>query len=181
MLEIRLHGRGGQGAVTGAEIIAQAAIQKGLYAQAFPSFGPERRGAPVQAFLRISTEPIRIRTKIYNPDAIILLDPTLIGSVRPEEGLKKEGFLIINSAKDRTELKKLFGDFKIAKVDASKIAKEEIGIPITNTTMIGAFLKAYNVLRLEDVDEIVKNRFGQVATKNIKAYRRAYEETVIIE
>jgi pyruvate ferredoxin oxidoreductase gamma subunit len=181
MLEVRLHGRGGQGAVTGAEVIAQAAIRKGLYAQAFPSFGPERRGAPVQAFLRISEGPIRIRTKIYEPDTIIILDPTLIGSVNPADGLKDGGFVIINTTKEADELKRLFPRARIAKVDASRIAREEIGIAITNITMIGAFLKAYGVLHPDDVDEVVKERFGVLAPKNIGAYRRAYRETVIID
>lgn len=181
VLEVRLHGRGGQGAVTGAEILAQAAIRKGLFAQAFPSFGPERRGAPVQAFLRISKGPIRMRTKIYEPDAVIILDATLIGSVNPKEGLKEGGFVVINTTKDGEELKRLFPGARIAKVDASRIAGEEIGIPITNTTMIGAFLKVYEIIGLEDVDEVVKERFGAVAERNIRAYRRAYEETVVIE
>lgn len=181
MIEVRWHGRGGQGAVTGAEILAQAAIRCGLFAQAFPSFGPERRGAPVQAFLRISDKPILIRSKIYNPDAIIVLDSTLIGSVHLDEGLKEKGFVIINTTMDGAKLKELFKNAKIAKVDASKIAKEEMSLPITNTTMIGPFLKVYNLIGLEDVDEILKERFGPLATKNIRAYRRAYEETVIID
>jgi len=105
MIEVRLHGRGGQGAVTSAELLAQAAIGIGQYAQAFPSFGPERRGAPVQAFLRISEKPIRLRSKIYKPDNIIILDPTLLGSVNPAEGLKQNGFVVINSNKSGDELK----------------------------------------------------------------------------
>ena len=99
MIEVRFHGRGGQGAVTSAEIVAQAAINEGLYAQAFPNFGPERRGAPVLAFLRVSDKPIRIRSKVYQPDVIVILDPTLLLSASPTDGLKKEGFVVINSNK----------------------------------------------------------------------------------
>ena len=99
MLEVRFHGRGGQGAVTSAEIIAQAAIKQGMSAQAFPSFGPERRGAPVQAFLRLSDRPIRLRSKVYKPDSVLILDPTLVESANPTAGLKEGGYIVINSNK----------------------------------------------------------------------------------
>jgi 2-oxoacid:acceptor oxidoreductase gamma subunit (pyruvate/2-ketoisovalerate family) len=180
MIEVRFHGRGGQGAVTSAEIVAQAAIAKGLYAQAFPSFGPERRGAPVQAFMRISDKPIRLRSKVYKPDHVIILDPTLLGAVNPSEGLKHEGFVIINSNKSAEELKEIFPDHNIAYVDASKIAKEELGVPITNTTMLGALLKIADVIPLDALEEPVRHRFGVVAQKNINAYKRAYNETAIV-
>ena len=124
MIEVRFHGRGGQGAVTSAELIAQAAISKGKYAQAFPSFGPERRGAPVLAFLRVSEKPIRLRSRVYKPDAVIILDATLLGTVNPAEGLK-DGFVIINTHKPSEELRMLFPGHNIAYVDASKIAKED--------------------------------------------------------
>ena len=181
MIEVRFHGRGGQGAVTSAEIIAQAAIKKGLYAQAFPSFGPERRGAPVQAFLRVSDKPIRLRSKVYKPDHVIILDSTLLGAVNPTDGLKKDGFVIINSNKSADELKKIFPGHNIAYVDASKIAREELGVPITNTTMLGSLIKATNVVDIEALEEPIRNRFGVVAQKNINAYMRAYKDTVIIK
>ncbi|MEN6616692.1 MAG: 2-oxoacid:acceptor oxidoreductase family protein, partial [Syntrophorhabdus sp.] len=138
MLEVRFHGRGGQGAVTSAEIIAQAAIKQGMRAQAFPSFGPERRGAPVQAFLRVSDKPIRLRSKVYKPDSVLILDPTLVASANPTAGLKDGGYVIINSNKSVDELKQTFPGKNIIAVDATKIAKEELGVPITNTTMLGA-------------------------------------------
>jgi len=181
MIEVRFHGRGGQGAVTSAEIIAQAAIKKGLYAQAFPSFGPERRGAPVQAFLRVSDKPIRLRSKVYKPDHVIILDSTLLGAVNPTDGLKKEGFIIINSNKSADELKKIFPGHNIAYIDASKIAREELGVPITNTTMLGSLIKATNVVDIEALEEPIRNRFGVIAQKNINAYMRAYKDTVIIK
>jgi 2-oxoacid:acceptor oxidoreductase gamma subunit (pyruvate/2-ketoisovalerate family) len=181
MIEVRFHGRGGQGAVTSAEIIAQAAIALGMYAQAFPSFGPERRGAPVQAFLRVSDTQIRLRSKVYQPDHVIILDATLLGTVNPTEGLKHDGFVIINSNKSAVELKKLFPDHNIAFVDASKIAKEELGVPITNTTMLGSLLKVMDILTPESLEQPVRNRFGVVAQKNINAYMRAYKETVVLK
>jgi 2-oxoacid:acceptor oxidoreductase gamma subunit (pyruvate/2-ketoisovalerate family) len=181
MIEVRFHGRGGQGAVTSAELVAQAAISKGLFAQAFPSFGPERRGAPVQAFLRVSEGPIRLRSKVYRPDAVIILDATLLGTVNATDGLKKDGFVIINSNKTAEQLEEVFPGINIAFVDASKIAKEELGVPITNTTMLGSLVKVTNLISLESLEGPVKARFGVIAQKNINAYMRAYNETVIIK
>ncbi len=181
MLEVRFHGRGGQGAVTSAEIVAQAAIKQGMRAQAFPSFGPERRGAPVQAFLRVSDKPIRLRSKVYKPDSVLILDPTLIASANPAAGLKKGGYIIINSNKSAEELKKTFPGQNIISVDASKIAKEELGVPITNTTMLGALVRATRVVELSALEEPVRNRFGVNGQKNINAYTRAYNEATVIE
>ncbi|HOJ42850.1 MAG TPA: pyruvate ferredoxin oxidoreductase subunit gamma [Syntrophorhabdaceae bacterium] len=181
MKEVRFHGRGGQGAVTSAELVAQAAVKSNMYAQAFPSFGPERRGAPVQAFLRVSDKPIKLRAKIYEPDYVVILDSTLIGVVNPAEGLKPDGIVIINSSKSAEELKSLFPGYTIACVDATKIAKEEMGVPITNTTMLGALLKASGILDISFLEEPVKERFGVIAEKNINAYKRAFNETKIIK
>lgn len=180
MTEIRFHGRGGQGAVTSAELVAQAAIGEGLYAQAFPNFGPERRGAPVLSFLRVSDKPIRIRSKVYKPDVIVILDPTLLSSASPTEGLKKDGLVVINSNKPEEELRKLFPGFRIAAVDASRIAREEMGLPITNTTMLGSLVKATKIIKLSSLDLPTKQRFGLIAQKNVKAYTRAFEETQMI-
>jgi len=181
MKEVRFHGRGGQGAVTSAELVAQAAIKSNMYAQAFPSFGPERRGAPVQAFLRVSDKPIKLRAKIYKPDYVVILDSTLIGVVNPAEGLKTDGVVVINSNKSPDELRTLFPRYNIACVDATKIAKEEMGAPITNTTMLGALVKASGIVDIEFLEEPVRERFGNIAQRNINAYKRAYEETVIIK
>ncbi len=181
MKEIRFHGRGGQGAVTSAELVAQAAIKSNKYAQAFPSFGPERRGAPVQAFLRVSDKPIRLRAKIYKPDDVVILDSTLLGVVNPAEGLKSDGFIIINSNKSEEEMKNLFPGHNIAIVDATHIAKEELGVPITNTTMLGALIKVTGVVDLDFLEEPVRERFGVVAQRNINAYKRAFEEIKIIK
>jgi 2-oxoacid:acceptor oxidoreductase gamma subunit (pyruvate/2-ketoisovalerate family) len=182
LLEVRWHGRGGLGAVTSAELLARAAIGEGKYAQSFPSFGPERRGAPVIAFLRINDEVIRTRTAIDEPDVVVVLDPGLLHAVDVTSGLKHNGKIIINSRKSPAELKSEFGfKWPVAVVDATKIARETIGMPITNTAMIGALLKVADVVKLDSVIEQLQERFGARAKGNIEAMRRAYAETVMKE
>lgn len=164
--------------MTSAELVAQAAIATGKYATAFPSFGPERRGAPVVAFARVDDEPIRMRSKVYNPDAVIVLDPSLLDIANPTEGLRKEGILIINSSHDPDSIRKhLSYNGRIAIVDAGTIAREILGLPITNTTMVGALLKGTNLLSVEELEGPFTNRFGKIAARNIQAMKRAYEET----
>lgn len=182
LLEVRWHGRGGLGAVTSAELVARAAISQGKYAQSFPSFGPERRGAPVVAFLRVSSDPIRIRTSIYQPDIVVVLEPGLLQAVDVTSGLKDDGKIIINSRKSPAELKSEFGyKWPVAAVDATKIAKETIGLPITNTAMIGALLKVAEVMEMDSLAAQLQERFGPRAKANIEAMNRAYHETVIKE
>ncbi|NPA16015.1 MAG: pyruvate ferredoxin oxidoreductase subunit gamma [Deferribacteres bacterium] len=178
MVEIRFHGRGGQGAVTSAEILALAVIEEGRYAQAFPAFGAERRGAPVLAFTRISDEPIKIRIGIYEPDIVIVLDPTLLRSVPVFSGLKENGIAVINSKKSPEELKaELNYDGNLVTVDATSIAMEELGVPITNVVMLGALLKAKPELaKMEYVEKFIAERFPKIAEKEVRAFRRAYEE-----
>jgi pyruvate ferredoxin oxidoreductase gamma subunit len=182
LLEVRWHGRGGLGAVTSAELVARAAISEGKYAQSFPSFGPERRGAPVIAFLRISDEFIRTRTPIDEPDVVVVLDPGLLHAVDVTSGLKKNSKIIINSRKSPNELKSQFGyKWPVGAVNATMIAKEAIGVPITNTSMIGALLKVTEAVGLDSVIEQLNERFGARAKGNIEAMKRAYKETVIEE
>jgi 2-oxoacid:acceptor oxidoreductase gamma subunit (pyruvate/2-ketoisovalerate family) len=182
LLEVRWHGRGGLGAVTSAELVARAAISEGKYAQSFPSFGPERRGAPVIAFLRISDEVIRTRTPIDEPDIVAVLDPGLLHAVDVTSGLKKNGKIIINSRKSPAELKSEF-EYKwpVAAVNATIIARETIGMPITNTAMIGALLRVTEAVKVDSVVEQLHERFGVRAKGNIEAMQRAYKETVIKE
>jgi len=182
ILEVRWHGRGGLGAVTSAELVARAAISEGKYAQSFPSFGPERRGAPVIAFLRISGKSIRTRTPIDEPDVVTVLDPGLLHAVDVTSGLKKNGTIVINSRKPPSELKSEFG-FRspVAAVNATAIAKETIGVPITNTAMIGALLKVTEAVKLDSVVEQLQERFGTRAKGNIEAMKRAYREVAIEE
>jgi pyruvate ferredoxin oxidoreductase gamma subunit len=185
LIEIRWHGRGGQGAVTSAELVAQAAISEGKFAQAFPSFGPERRGAPVLAFVRIdSQEPVRIRAEITDPDVVVVLDPGLLTIVNVVSGLRENGLVIINTKKSFDEIAsklQLKAKARLAKVNATKIAREELGVTITNTTMVGALLKATGVVKLESVVEPLNKRFGRLAEKNINAMKRAYQETELKE
>ena len=179
LLEIRWHGRGGLGAVTSAELVARAAISEGKYAQSFPSFGPERRGAPVLAFLRVSDEPIKTRTVIYKPDVVAVLDPGLLHAVDVTSGLKENGKIIINSRKSPAELKSEFGfKWPVFAVNATKIARETIGLPITNTALIGALLKVTEIVKTDSLVTQLQERFGPRAKGNIEAMKRAYNETV---
>ena len=180
MLEIRLHGRGGQGGVTSAELVAKAAIAEGRYAQAFPSFGPERRGAPVVAFIRVSDTPIRLREKISEPNLVLVLDPTLLDIVDVSEGLQEGGTIIVNSPATADELKKKYGWGKAAQVNADKVAMEELGVPITNTTMLGALLKASGIVPVEAMESPIQDRFGaKLGPRNYNALKRAFEETAV--
>ncbi len=166
MIETRFHGRGGQGAVTSAELLALAAIQEGKFAQAFPSFGPERRGAPVLAFSRVAEEQIRLRSQIYDPDVVLVLDSSLLEIMDVTEG---------NSKQPVKELASRFHfEGSLWAVDATHIARELLGRPITNTTMLGALLRATGIVDIDSVSEPLRHRFGLIAAKNEKALREAY-------
>lgn len=180
MIEICIYGRGGQGAVTLAELVAHAAISEGKHAQSMPSFGPERRGAPVFAFLRVDeTERIKVRAEIKEPDVLLVLDPGLLGVGDVVSRLKKDGMTIVNTIKSHDEMKTKIEASKMATVDAMGIARAVLGLPIVNTTMIGALVKATGIVKLESLEAPMKERFGKVAAKNIAAMRKAYEETVV--
>jgi len=180
MIEVRWHGRGGQGAVTSVELLAQAAIAAGKFAQGFPSFGPERRGAPVTAFTRIDDKKINVRSGIYEPDVVLILDASLIGLVNVLDGLKPGGKLIVNTAKTPDEIRKdLNFSGIVATVDGTGIARKEMGVPIANTTMIGALLKVTGVMELDAMKESVEHRFGRIAQKNLNAMKRSYDEIKI--
>ena len=183
LTEIRWHGRGGQGAVTSAELLARAAISEGKYAQAFPSFGAERRGAPVLAFVRVSkNEPIRIRAEVTEPDVVVVLDAGLLRIIDVTSGLKDGGTFIVNTTQSAEEIRAEFGiKWRLAIIDATRIARETLGVPITNTTMVGALIKATGVVSIESLVEPVKQRFGRLADRNINAMNKAYEETAVKE
>ena len=179
--EIRIHGRGGQGGVTAAELIARAAYKEGKWVQAFPYFGAERRGAPVKAFARISDNPILIRSQIYNPDYVIVLDESLLDVANVTEGLKKNGIIIINTRKKPSEID--LAGYRVATVDATGIALElgllVAGLPVVNTAMVGAFAKATGEIRIESVIESIKEEWrGAVGEKNAKAAVLAYERLI---
>jgi len=179
LIEIRWHGRGGQGAVTSAELVARAAINEGKYAQAFPAFGAERRGAPVLAFVRIdSKRPIWVRAEVTEPDVVLVLDPGLLRVVNVTSGLKASGVLVVNTPKEPKDIVKEFGPgCSLATVDATRIAREQLGVPIVNTAMIGALLKATGVVDFDSMLEPLRERFGRLAERNISAMQRAFAET----
>lgn len=179
--EIRIHGRGGQGGVTAAELLARAAFKEGKWVQAIPFFGAERRGAPVKAFARLADEPILIRSQVYNPDFVMVLDSTLLDLVDVTEGLKKDGIVIINTRKKPEEVNIKQG--RLATVDATGIALElqllVAGLPILNTTMLGAFARATEEVKLESVLEVIQQEWGGAAgEKNAKAATLAYERLI---
>jgi len=183
LIEIRWHGRGGQGAVTSAELLAKAAINEGKYAQAFPAFGAERRGAPVLAFDRISSQVlIRVRAEITTPGVVVVLDSSLLRVVNVTAGLKVKGTLVINSHKTLSEIETNFGHkWRLAVIDATRIAREVLGVPIVNTAMLGALLKATGIVKPESLFEPLRERFGRLAERNIQAMERAFNETVVKE
>ena len=186
LIEIRWHGRGGQGAKTAALLFADAALAQGRYVQAFPEYGPERMGAPVMSFDRISSKPILLHSSVINPDIVIVLDPTLIDTVDVTEGIPDGGTIIINTEKSPADIKKelgISGSIKIYTVDASTISKETIGRDIPNTPMLGALIKAtglldFNVM-VADTRKKLEKKFKskpEVIEGNIKAIERAYKE-----
>ena len=187
MFEIRFHGRGGQGAVTSAELVALAAIEGGQFGQAFPSFGPERRGAPVMAFARVSSQQIRNRSAVYNPNGVLVLDPSLLKLVDVGLGLEKGGTIVVCTHRTGEDLRSEFKlPGRLAVVDGLAIAMATIRRPITNTCMLGAFLKATVVddkplVELDALEHALRERFGRIAGLNIAAFRRAYEEAVVHE
>jgi pyruvate ferredoxin oxidoreductase gamma subunit len=173
--EIRLHGRGGQGSVTAAELIAVAAFEDKRFSQAFPAFGVERRGAPVMAFARIADRPIRIRSQIYEPDYVVVQDVTLLEVVDVASGLKADGKIIINTDRPKETLK-LRTEAEVVTIDATRIAMEVLGRPIVNTTMLGAFCGATREVSLESLNKAISERFkGDLGKKNLAAIKTAYE------
>jgi pyruvate ferredoxin oxidoreductase gamma subunit len=183
MIEVRFHGRGGQGAVASAEMLAVSAIGEGKYAQAFPSFGPERRGAPVTAFCRVDDKPIMTREPITRPDVVVVLDPTVLKVTDVASGLKPGGKIAVNTCTPPEQLAETYGfkDCELACVDANEIALRIIGRAITNTAMLGVLLKVEPVAKMESLFEQINERFPAVAEKNIKALQAAFDESKITE
>jgi pyruvate ferredoxin oxidoreductase gamma subunit len=175
MKEIRIHGRGGQGSVTAAELLAVAAFEDGKYSQAFPAFGVERRGAPVTAFVRLDDKPIRLRSQIYEPDYVIVQDATLVDVVDVARGTKPDGFILINTEKSPEHFK-METKASIKTLDATKLAMDFIGKPIVNTTLIGAFAGVSGLIKPESIKNAVMERFpGKVGEKNAAAIQAAYD------
>jgi len=183
MVEFRWHGRGGQGAWTASELLARTALDEGKYIQSFPEFGPERMGAPVTAFTRISNEPIRLHCAIYDPDVVIVLDNTLLKSVPVTAGLNREDTsLIINSAEEPAVIKENLRvtKGKVWTVPATEIALRILGAPITNTALLGVVAKATGIVTLEGIEKTLKGRFRRdLAEKNFAVIQEAYKEAKV--
>jgi 2-oxoisovalerate ferredoxin oxidoreductase gamma subunit len=178
MLELRLHGRGGQGTVVATKILAEAISSEGKFIQAFPEYGVERRGAPVKAFLRISDDTVYERSKIYEPDHIIILDPTLIGSVDLTDGLKKGGYIIVNSSRKPEELG-FNSKFKVFTVPAREIAvKYRLGSessPIVNTAILGGVIKILKLCNMKTLSKAIEKEVPVKKKENIKAAEESYK------
>ncbi len=180
MLQIRIHGRGGQGVVTAAELLSIAAFEQGRHAQAFPSFGSERTGAPVVAFCRIDDRPIRSREPILSPDVLLVQDPTLLHQVDVFQGLHGNGYVLINSRRGFAELGlgelgERFREDRLLTVPATAIALEHLGRPMPNAVMLGGFAALAGILSIDAVAHAINDKFaGEVATRNIAAARAAY-------
>jgi pyruvate ferredoxin oxidoreductase gamma subunit len=178
MIEIKTIGRGGQGAVTFSQILAIAAFHDNYQSQAMPSFGVERRGAPSFSYTRISKEPIHIRSLIYNPDIVVLLDASLLETIDITEGIKPKGTIIINSNKSQKELK-IKGNFHIHTVDASSVALKLFKKDIVNTAMLGAFAKVTESVSLESLYKGLEERFegkAKIIDLNKQAIKTVYEK-----
>lgn len=180
--EIRFHGRGGQGAKTAAQFLAEAALDSGKYIQSFPEYGPERAGAPIRSYTRISDEPINIHSGVTNPEAVVVIDPTLLSS-QVLDGLGENGILVVNSPESPQDIRKKLGykSGKVASVDATKIALDATKLPMPNTPMLGALVKVMPVVALDAVEEKIKDKFlkklGEEKTNaNLEAIRIAYQE-----
>jgi 2-oxoacid:acceptor oxidoreductase gamma subunit (pyruvate/2-ketoisovalerate family) len=181
ILEVRWHGRGGQGAWTASELLARAAINEGKYIQSFPEFGPERMGAPIRAFTRISDEPIQMHCAVYNPDVVAVLDPSLLKAVPVTEGLNDEGILIVNSKENPAEMREILKIEKrrIWTVPATEIAIKILNRPITNTAMLGAVARVIRVVSLQSIEKAVSERFsGSILEKNVGVIKEAYKEAI---
>lgn len=182
MIEVRIHGRGGQGAVIASKVLADAVFREGRYVQSFPSFGVERRGAPVAAFTRINDRPIRLRCQIYTPDHVMVLDPSLMQVVDVTAGLKPGGWVLINSEQS-PEAFAIPAQFRVATVDANAIAvKYRLGprnAPIVNTAILGAFSRITGIVSLEAVTTAVRDAVPAKKEDNVKATQEAYEAVVV--
>lgn len=183
VFEIRFHGRGGQGAKSAALILASAAILGGKHVQAFPDYGPERTGAPIRSYTRISDKPIKVHCGVKNPEVVAVIDETLLEVANVTDGLGKEGTLIVNTSRSPEDIRKElnFHEGKLYTVDATKISLDTLGMNKPNTPILGAMIKATNIVELDTLKEQVKHKFlkkiGEEKTnKNLESVQRAFDE-----
>lgn len=190
IIEIRWHGRGGQGAKTASLLLADAAFNTGKYIQGFPEYGPERMGAPITAYNRISTSPIRLHSNIYEPDYVVVVDDTLLESVDVTAGLKTTGAIVINTTKDATYLKSVLKGYsgKVYTIDARKISEEALGKYFPNTPMLASIVKVSGIMTdeefLNDMKGSFKHKFAkkpEVIEGNMKALEMALQEIKLVE
>jgi len=183
MLDVRMHGRGGQGVVRAADMLALAAFLDGYHVRSFPIYGVERRGAPVTASLRIDQRPIRCKSPLSQPHCVVVLDSKLMHVVNVLEGLRHGGEIILNNPLPPHELGLNINAKRIATIDANAIALEILGKPITNTVILGAFSRAVGLVSMDALIEAIKRSFGEgpLAMKNVKAAQKAFEETKVEE
>ncbi|UCH69916.1 MAG: 2-oxoacid:acceptor oxidoreductase family protein [Candidatus Bathyarchaeota archaeon] len=180
--EVRWHGRGGQGVWTASELLAKAAIHEGKYIQSFPEFGPERMGAPVRAYTRISDNPINLHCAIYTPDVAVVLDSTLFKTAFVAEGLSEDGILVVNTQETPAKVREQINlaGCKVWTVPATDIAVKILRRPVTNTAMLGAVVKASRIVGLESIEKAVRERFPlKIAEKNVETTKAAYEEATL--
>jgi 2-oxoacid:acceptor oxidoreductase gamma subunit (pyruvate/2-ketoisovalerate family) len=176
--EVRFHGRGGQGAWTASLLLAQAGLKEEKNIQSFPAFGPERAGAPITAYTRISDDKIQLHSSIYEPDAVVVLDPTLLGPA-VAEGVHRGTKLIVNTSEPADEVRKRLGlkSVETWTIDATELAIKVLGRPITNTAMLGTVVRATGVVKLDSLLSVVRERFeGKMGELNVELVRKAYEE-----
>ena len=187
MTEIRWHGRAGQGIVTASELLAEAALKEGKYFQAFPEYGPERMGAPIKAYTRISDEPIEIHYQILNPEIVVVVNPNLLGVVDVTEGLAPDGILVVNTPESPARVRERLGltgkKVRVFAVDATRIALETIRRDIPATLLIGAVIRATGLVTEENTLHLIEEKLGaklraEVVQSNVTALRRAYEEVI---
>jgi len=187
-VEIRWHGRGGQGAKTACLLLADVAFNSGKHVQGFPEYGPERMGAPITAYNRITNKRCTVHSNIYTPDYVIVVDETLLGSVDVTKGLKEDGAIIVNSDKEPEELRKMLGDYKgkVCSIDARKISEETIGRNMPNTPMLAAAVKVSRIVEQEqfinDMENSLRHKFAakpQVISGNMEALKKSMEEVKV--
>ena len=185
LTEIRWHGRAGQGVVTASELLAEAALKDDKYFQAFPEYGPERMGAPIKAYTRISDEPIEVHYQILNPEVVVVVNPNLLGVVDVTEGLAQDGIVIVNTTETPERIRARLGlqskKVKVFTVDATGIALETIKRDIPATLMLGSIIRATELVHLDNTLHLVEEKLGtklrrEVVESNLTALRRAYEE-----
>jgi pyruvate ferredoxin oxidoreductase gamma subunit len=183
MIEIRWHGRGGQGAKTAAQLVAQVALEEGKFSQGFPEYGPERMGAPIRGFTRVSDEEIRLHCAIEQPDVVVVLDDTMLEMPAITEGIKQDTVFVVNTtlSPGETAAKLQVPEAAVYCVDATKISIEEIGRPMPNTPMVGALVKTTACISIAALESDIRQRFGRkfgqpIVDGNIRAIQRAYQE-----